>query len=123
MTCSRRMFLLGSATTLAGAYLAACGKEATAEIAATEIPVGSGVILDGVIFAQPTAGEFKAYSTKCPHQGNAVTKIEGGNAICTSHYSTFDLATGDIISGPASKGLTAYGVETDGTTVKNTPAA
>ena len=55
-TCSRRMFLLGTATTFAGAYLAACGKEPSAEIAATEIPVGSAVIVDKVIFAQPIEG-------------------------------------------------------------------
>lgn len=119
MTCSRRMFLLGTATTLAGAYLAACGKEASAEIAASEIPVGSGKIIDGVIFAQPTAGTFKAYSAKCPHQGSAINKIDGANAICPAHYSTFDLATGDVLSGPAREGLTEFGVESDGSTVKN----
>nr|WP_165242683.1 Rieske (2Fe-2S) protein [Corynebacterium lizhenjunii] len=118
-TCSRRMFLLGTATTLAGAYLAACGKEASAEIGAAEIPVGSGIILDGVIFAQPTEGEFKAYSQTCPHQNNAITKIDGGNAICTSHFSTFDLATGEVLSGPAGRGMTEYQVETDGSTVRN----
>lgn len=117
MTCSRRLFLLGSATTLAGAYLAACGKPASASIAATEIPVGSGVILDGVIFAQPTEGNFIAYSTKCPHQGSAVTKIEGGDAICTTHYSTFDLTTGEVVSGPANKGLETLTVSIDGDTV------
>ena len=50
------MFLLGTATTFAGAYLAACGKEPSAEIAATEIPVGSAVMVDKVIFVQPTEG-------------------------------------------------------------------
>ena len=48
--CSRRMFLLGSATTFAGAYAAACGSSPSAEIAATEIPIGSAKIVDGVIF-------------------------------------------------------------------------
>ena len=112
------MFLLGSATTLAGAYLTACGKPASAEIAATEIPVGSGIILDGVIFAQPETGTFKAYSQTCPHQGSAVSKIEGSTATCPAHYSSFDLATGEVIEGPASKGLEELPVESDGTTVK-----
>lgn len=51
--CSRRMFLLGTATTFAGAYAAACGSSPSAEIAATEIPIGSAKIVDGVIFTQP----------------------------------------------------------------------
>ncbi|MCQ9334430.1 Rieske (2Fe-2S) protein [Corynebacterium phoceense] len=121
--CSRRAFLLGTATTFAGAYLAACGQEPTAEVAATEIPVGSGIIVDGVIFAQPEEGVFKAYSTTCPHQQNPISKIQGGNAICTKHMSTFDLATGEVVTGPAPTGLTAFGVESDGTTVKNTTAS
>lgn len=52
--CSRRMFLLGTATTFAGAFLAACGTEPDQEVAATEVPVGSSVILGSVIIAQPT---------------------------------------------------------------------
>lgn len=121
-TCSRRMFLLGSATTFAGAYLAACGKEPSAEIAATEIPVGSAVIVDKVIFSQPTEGEFKAYSQTCPHQHSLITKIEGMTATCTTHYSSFDLATGEVTGGPSPKPLTEYGIENDGGTVKNVPA-
>ena len=58
-TCSRRMFLLGTATTFVSAYLAACGKEPSAEIAATEIPVGSAVMVDKVIFVQPTEGSLR----------------------------------------------------------------
>ena len=120
--CSRRMFLLGSATTFAGAYLAACGKEPSAEVAATEIPVGSAIIVDKVIFAQPTEGEFKAYSQTCPHQGSPITKIDGMTATCTTHFSSFDLASGEVTGGPSSKPLTEYGVEKNGDTVKNVSA-
>ncbi|WP_331712838.1 hypothetical protein [Corynebacterium cystitidis] len=38
MPCSRPMFLLGTAITLAGAFLAACGKAPSEEIAATDVP-------------------------------------------------------------------------------------
>ncbi|APT93541.1 iron-sulfur protein [Corynebacterium phocae] len=122
MNCSRRLFLLGSATTFAGAYLAACGSEPTAQIAATEVPVGSGIIVDGIIFAQPVEGEFKAFSAKCPHQGSTITKIEGSDAICTTHFSTFDMTTGEVVSGPSPKGLTEYEVAKDGALIKNVPA-
>ncbi|APT87932.1 Rieske (2Fe-2S) protein [Corynebacterium flavescens] len=120
--CSRRMFLLGTATTFAGAYLAACGKSPSAEIAATGIPVGSAIIVDKVIFAQPTAGIFKAYSQTCPHQGNLITKVEGSTATCTSHYTSYNLIDGSVISGPGTKPLEEYGIDNDGTTVKTTGA-
>ncbi|WP_296203865.1 Rieske (2Fe-2S) protein [uncultured Corynebacterium sp.] len=118
MKCSRRMFLLGTATTFAGAYLAACGKQVSAEIAATEIPVGSAVIVDNVIFAQPEEGLFKAYSQTCPHQGNPITEVEGSHVICTSHYTEYDITDGSVVSGPGRDPLEEISVEDDGTTVK-----
>lgn len=51
--CSRRLFLLGTATTVAGAFLAACGEEPPLEVAKAEVPVGSAIIADGYIIAQP----------------------------------------------------------------------
>lgn len=77
--CSRRMFLLGSATTLAGVVLAACGGDAdkAKEIAVSEVPVGSAVIVGDFILAQPTAGEYKAYSAACTHQRAKITKVDG----------------------------------------------
>ena len=61
-----------------------------------EIPVGGGRIFPDqqVVVTQPAAGEFKAFSTTCPHQGCAVTMIEGGHIICPCHGSQFDLTSG-----------------------------
>ncbi|QNE90537.1 Rieske 2Fe-2S domain-containing protein [Corynebacterium incognita] len=112
------MFLLGSATTLAGAYLAACGKEASASIAKTEIPVGSAVIIDKIIFAQPTEGEFKAYSQTCPHQGSLITEIEGDVATCTSHYTSYKLSDGSVIEGPGTKPLETFELRDAGDNVE-----
>lgn len=115
--CSRRLFLVGSATTVAGAFLAACGKPATAEIAATQVPVGSAVIVDKLIIAQPTEGEFLAYSTVCPHQGNPISQVNGDTVRCPSHGSSFDIATGDPVEGPAQSGMTPAPVRQEGDTV------
>ncbi len=120
MKCSRRMFLLGSATTLAGAYLAACGKEASASIAKTEIPVGSATIIDGVIFAQPKENEFKAYSQTCPHQGAAITQVEGNVATCTSHFTSYNLEDGSVIEGPGRDPLEALEFNDAGDTLTTT---
>ena len=110
--CSRRMFLLGTATTFAGAYAAACGSSPSAEIAATEIPIG-----DGVIFTQPKEGEFKAYSQTCPHQGNPITEIDGMTATCTAHNTSYNLSDGSVISGPGRDPLEEYEVKQDGSNV------
>ncbi|EFK55351.1 Rieske 2Fe-2S domain-containing protein [Corynebacterium genitalium ATCC 33030] len=115
--CSRRLFLVGSATTVAGAFLAACGKPATAEIAATQVPVGSAVIVDKLIIAQPTEGEFLAYSTVCPHQGNPISQVNGDTVRCPAHGSSFDIATGEPVEGPAQSGMTPAPVRQEGDTV------
>lgn len=116
-SCSRRTFLLGTATTFAGAFLAACGKEPSAEVAATQVPVGSAVIVDNVIIAQPNEGEFVAYSTKCPHQGSPITQVDGDTVRCPSHGSVFNIATGEAVSGPAATGMTTVPVRDDNGTV------
>lgn len=115
--CSRRMFLLGTATTFAGAFLAACGTEPDQEVAATEVPVGSSVILGSVIIAQPTEGNFVAYSSACPHQGSRITKVEGDTVICTNHKSVFNISDGSVVSGPAQNGLTSANLKQDGDTL------
>ncbi|WKE60548.1 Rieske (2Fe-2S) protein [Corynebacterium tuberculostearicum] len=118
--CSRRMFLLGTATTFAGVYAAACGSTPSAEIAATDIPIGSAKIVDGVIFTQPEEGEFKAYSQTCPHQRNPITEIEGMTATCTAHNTSYDLSDGSVISGPGRDPLEEYEVRQDGSNVTTT---
>lgn len=117
MTCNRRMFLLGTATTFAGAFLAACGSAPTAEVAATEVPVGSAVIIDDFIIAQPTEGTFVAYSTTCPHQNNPITEVEGDTVRCTHHDSVFSIKDGSVVSGVARDSLTTKPVVQNGDTL------
>lgn len=115
--CSRRMFLIASATTFAGAVLAACGGEEAKSIAVEDVPVGSGIIVGSAIIAQPTAGEYKAYSTVCPHASNPITKIDGDVATCTKHGSQFSLSDGSVLKGPARDPMKPLTVEVDGETI------
>lgn len=118
MTCSRRMFILGTATTFAGAFLAACGEPPSEEVAKTEVPVGSAVILDRFIIAQPTAGNFVAYSAVCPHQGTKITQVlDDGSVRCTNHGSVFDTATGEATAGPTTNPLTPATLNESGETL------
>ncbi|MEX0173111.1 Rieske (2Fe-2S) protein [Streptomyces sp. LMG1-1-1.1] len=98
------------------AALAACGggsddKNTAAEgatLARTgDIPVGGGKVLadQGLVITQPKAGEFKAFSSKCTHQGCAVSSVKDGVIVCPCHQSHFDVSDGSVKSGPASAPL------------------
>lgn len=120
-TCSRRSFLkLATATTAAGALLAACAsEEEVAQVATADIPVGGAHIMDNWVVSHPTKGEFMAFSRKCPHQGGDINKIgefEGHTvAICAKHGSEFDVTTGEVLSGPSRDGMVgAKSVEVQG---------
>lgn len=114
ISCNRRMFLLGAATTFAGAFLAACGSRPSAEVAATEVPVGSAIIVDSFIIAQPTEGEFLAYSSTCPHQRNPITEVDGDIVRCTYHSAEFSIVDGAALSGPARDPLVPVELTTEG---------
>ncbi|MDR7330573.1 Rieske (2Fe-2S) protein [Corynebacterium guangdongense] len=120
LSCSRRMFLLGTASTFASAFLVGCGTAPSEEVAATQVPVGSAVIVGDVIIAQPTAGNFVAYSTSCPHQGNKITQVNDGTVTCTAHNSVFDIADGSVLDGPSRDPLAAGKATVDGGTVTAT---
>ena len=84
------------------------GTTSSGPIAKTsEIPEGGGKIFESekVVITQPAAGEYKAFSSICTHQGCPVTKISGEDIDCTCHGSKFSIKDGSVVSGPASKGL------------------
>ena len=72
-----------------------------------DIPVGGGKVFDSakVVVTQPTEGDYKAFSAVCTHQGCTVTGVEGGTINCACHGSKFDIATGEVKGGPATKAL------------------
>lgn len=61
-----------------------------------DVPVGGGVVLVDLklVVTQPTAGEFRAFSSICPHQGCPVSAVKDGYIDCTCHGSRFAVATG-----------------------------
>jgi Rieske Fe-S protein len=82
----------------------------------SDIPVGSAKIFADrkVIVAQPTAGEFKAFSAVCTHGGCLVNKIQGNTAVCPCHGGTYNLADGGVVSGPPPRPLPAVTVTVNG---------
>lgn len=75
--------------------------------AASEVPVGSAAIFadQQTVVAQPTAGEYVAFSATCTHQGCQVSEVEGAEIVCTCHGSRFSIKDGSVISGPATEPL------------------
>ncbi|MFG2638336.1 Rieske (2Fe-2S) protein [Streptomyces sp. NPDC048362] len=73
----------------------------------SDIPEGGGKIYkdQGVVVTQPTAGTYKAFSSKCTHQGCAVGSVAGGAIVCPCHNSHFSVEDGSVKQGPATRPL------------------
>ena len=96
------------------------GAAATEVAKLADIPVGGGIAatLDGqpILLAQPTAGMVVGFSAICTHKGckvePAATEFD-----CPCHQSRYDLATGEVLGGPAPRALDKVTVTVDGDTV------
>ncbi|GAA2452254.1 hypothetical protein GCM10010191_83170 [Actinomadura vinacea] len=73
----------------------------------SEIPVGGGKIFEAekIVVVQPAQGQFKAYSTICPHRRCPVDAVAGGTINCPCHGSKFKIADGSVANPPADKPL------------------
>lgn len=112
------------ALAVVGVSVSSCAKETAVtmsadSIAVTDIPVGGGVIVSEppVVLTQPTAGDVKAFTSICPHQGCKVSEVSNNEIYCPCHGSKFSALDGSVIQGPATEGLSAAAVAVDGTKV------
>ncbi|GGX04225.1 iron-sulfur protein [Streptomyces malachitofuscus] len=96
---------------------AAAGAEPLASTA--DIPEGGGKVFADrkVVVTQPTAGEFKAFSATCTHQGCAVKSVADGVINCPCHNSNFSIADGSVKGGPATKPLPAVEITVSGDSI------
>jgi Rieske Fe-S protein len=105
-------------STTAAAPSASGGPAPAAKVIAktTDVPVGSGVIVDETVVTQPTAGVFKGFSAKCTHKGCTVDKVADGTIDCPCHGSKFNL-DGSVAKGPAEKPLEVQAVTVQGDSI------
>ncbi|MGC9379347.1 Rieske (2Fe-2S) protein [Streptomyces sp. MH13] len=97
------------------------GANAEAALAATaDIPEGGGKVFADrkVVVTQPSAGEFKAFSATCTHQGCAVKSVSDGVINCPCHNSNFSITDGSVQSGPATKPLPAVQITVSGDSIQ-----
>jgi len=128
---TRRTLLRGAVVTgVAVPFLAACGKDSSSPAAGSsspsgndggdtaptseagggstiattaDVPEGGGLILGDpqVVITQPTAGEFKGFSSICTHQGCPVDNVSDGTINCICHGSRYSIEDGSVVGGPA----------------------
>lgn len=104
-----------SPTGKAGGTPSSTGNAVGGLAAVSEIPVGGGKVFadQKVVVTQPTAGQFKAFSATCTHQGCTVESVENGMIICPCHNSKFKASDGTVAGGPATKPLTKTTVKVE----------
>ncbi|MFE9396728.1 Rieske (2Fe-2S) protein [Streptomyces flavidovirens] len=103
-----------------GASEPGSGGDAGAVLAKTaDIPEGGGKVFadKGLVVTQPTAGQFKAFSSKCTHQGCAVKDVANGMINCPCHGSMFDATDGSVKAGPATTPLPAAAIKVEGDSI------
>lgn len=109
-----------AASTTAGASPATGGPTPPAAANAiakiSDVPVGSGVIIDDIVLTQPSAGVFKGLSAICTHAGCTVSEVQDGTINCPCHGSRFNL-DGSVANGPASRPLDAKAVSVQGDSI------
>ncbi len=134
-TATRRQVLATTGVVVAAAAVtAACGSSvgssasapassanpatsaAPATVGSASVPVGGGVVLAErkIVVTQPVAGEFKAFSAVCTHQGCVVSSIADGKINCACHGSVFSAADGSVQRGPATSSLAPVNLTVSG---------
>ncbi len=85
---------------------------------ASDVPVGGGFITErGVVVTQPAAGDYRAFSSTCTHQGCTVGRVESGFIICECHGSMFRIEDGTVGGGPARRNLPVVQIVREGDTI------
>jgi Rieske Fe-S protein len=84
-----------------------------------DIPEGSGKVFsdEKVVVSQPTAGDYKAFSTICTHQQCPMTDLQGDTITCACHKSQFSVLDGSVKKGPATQPLAAKEISVAGDSI------
>lgn len=95
------------------------GTNAEVVAKSADVPVGSGFINKDahVVVTQPTAGEYKGFTSVCTHRQCDVSNFVGGKIRCGCHESMYSIEDGSVQGGPAPAPLAAIAVKVDGANI------
>ncbi|MFD5542158.1 Rieske (2Fe-2S) protein [Streptomyces sp. NPDC127079] len=110
----------GSSASESAAHSPSAGAGTGKALASTsDIPEGGGTIFkeQKIVVTQPKAGEFKAFSAICTHEGCTVNQVVNGTIDCPCHGSRFHIADGSVAHGPATRPLPAESITVSGNSI------
>ena len=89
----------------------ACGLAKLGEDSPVHVDIG-----DAPVCLVRTGGAVRAVRDECTHQAVPLSdgEVAGGAIECWLHGSRFDLATGRVLSPPATRPVAVYGVRIEG---------
>lgn len=97
-------------------------REAASAAGATRARPWLSVTLDGVEVALARVGEaWFAVEDRCSHAGcpfSSEASIEDGRIVCNCHGSEFELATGEVVRGPAENPVRTFPVRLNGDVIE-----
>ena len=73
------------------------------------LPVQIGKKMVALFYCE---GEIKAYEDMCPHRAGPLSEgeIKNGEVSCPWHQARFDLKTGKVLCGPATRSLKSVAI-------------
>lgn len=109
----------GGASTEAGGSSPGASGGGAALAKTADIPEGSGKVFsdEKVVVSQPTAGDYKAFSTICTHQNCPMTDLKEDTLSCACHGSQFSVLDGSVKKGPATQPLAAKEISVAGDSI------
>lgn len=79
---------------------------------------GGALVHDEVIVARTMGGSFIAIDSACTHQGTTINYVPASNSFsCPNHGAKYD-ANGNVLQGPATKGLEDYKTSLNGNSLR-----
>lgn len=105
------------------AALAPPSTTAPALAVTSDIPVGGGRVFPDfrLVVTQPTAGELKAFTAICTHDGCLLNAVADSTINCPCHGSRFAIADGAVVHGPAMRALTPRTITIQGDSIVLNP--
>jgi Rieske Fe-S protein len=85
----------------------------------SDIPIGGGRIFPDyrLVVTQPAAGDLRAFTAICTHDGCVLATVADATIRCPCHGSRFAITDGAVVNGPALRALTPRTIEIQGDSI------